>query len=106
MRVQKGEEMKVEIIGIGKRNSGISKKTGNPFNMTAIYGISAAHDLAEGEKAVELTFNHLSDMIFPDLHVGDVVHASHDQRGYLEELEVIEKASAGKGNVKLNSGNS
>lgn len=99
----KEKAMKAKILGIGQRHSGTSKKSGKPYDCTSIYCACTASDVV-GEKVQEITFNHLVGMDFPDIHVGDIIYISHDNRGYLEEIFVVEKD--GKvpqaGNVKIN----
>jgi len=94
---------KKEVVGIGQRRSGKSAK-GTDYDFTPLYCLSTKAEV-DGELAEEITFSHRSGMIFPDVHVGDIINVSYDKRGFLEEFEVVEKAGTGKG-LKLNSGNS
>ena len=96
--------MKVEILGIGQRRSGTSKSSGKLYDFTPFYGAYSAGDV-DGKKVEEITFSHLSGIVFPSIQVGDIINVSYDRKGYLEELSIIEKG--GKvpqgGNLKINN---
>lgn len=98
--------MKMTIVGKGQRRSGKSSKSGKEYDFTAIYCIRAANGV-EGHLAEEISFNHRSSLVFPDVHVGDVVNVSYDKNGFLEDFSVIEKAGkpATENNLKINRPN-
>jgi len=97
--------MKAEILGIGQRRSGTSKSSGKPYDFTTIYCAYSASDVV-GEKVEEIIFSHLSGIAFPDIHVGDIIHVSYDRRGFLEEIDIVEKVGKTPqvGNLKINNG--
>lgn len=96
--------MKVKVIGIGQRRTGTSKTSGKPYDISSFYCAYSTTEVL-GEKTEEITFNHFSDIVFPDIQIGDTINVSYDKRGFLEEITIIEKASKAPqvGNLKLNS---
>ncbi len=83
---------------------GNAAKTGKPYDFTPIYCVCTDKDVV-GQKAEEISFSHLSGLTFPDIHVGDTISVSHDQRGFMEEIFVVEKSSKPPQtlNVKINN---
>jgi len=93
--------MKYQVVGIGSRNKGVSKKDGKSYDFTPIGCISAAPGWT-GHRAEEITFSHSSNMVLPDLTVGDIIDVDRNAKGYIVELTVVEKYS-GKSNVKISA---
>lgn len=95
--------MKVQVIGIGQRRSGTSKTSGKQYDGTTIYCIGEANDVV-GQKTEEVYFNHLSNITFPEIHVGDIIHVGYNRNGFMEEIRVEATGKAPQNqNLKINN---
>jgi hypothetical protein len=83
--------MKAQVVGIGQRRAGTAKKTGNPYDGTTVYVLSAASDV-HGQKAGEIYLNHLSSVPYPDMGIGDTINIDRNEQGFIEEITLVSKA--------------
>ena len=81
-----------EVVGIGERRKGRSKKSGDDYDFTAIYCIYE-DTRVKGHIAEEIMFSHLSGIEFADIAVGDKIKVFYDKRGYIQHMEKVEKQS-------------
>jgi len=90
--------MLYSVVGIGSRMSGTSKTSGKPYDFTIYFCLCSVAGV-QGHKAEEVSFSHLSQMIQPDIQVGDTINVDYDRRGFMVGISLVEKS---KGTTKIN----
>jgi hypothetical protein len=86
--------MKAQVVGIGKRRTGVSRNTGKPYDGIPVYILYCSGDV-DGYKTGDTFFNYLNDTDFPKVEIGDLIEIDYNSEtacSYIERVTVIRKA--------------
>ena len=80
--------MKIQVVGVGQRRSGVSKSTGKEYDGQTIYGIKLDRDVT-GHATKEIYLNFTA-RDFPVITVGDMLDIDYTDRGFIEDITVLD----------------
>ena len=89
--------MKMNVVGISERRQGTGSKSGKAYDGTSLHcTLVRSKDVIEGTAVKEIYVNHLSIPDCPKINVGDLIDVSYDDKGYIEDIEIVKTASQSK----------
>jgi len=80
--------MKLQIVGVGQRRSGISKSSGKEYDGQTIYGLKHDREV-DGQATKEVYLNYMA-RDFPKIEVGDIVDIDYTDRGFIDDIVVLD----------------